>query len=644
MKTATLLRRAATASLLLLSVLPACATTDFTKAGSPDAVAAALGKGAAPPARPVNAAGRPRVYLALGGAAGPRLAAFDLASSRLVWTVPARSSGRVVAGAATIVHADGPTLVGRDAASGHERWRTTIPDGETLVGYALEGERVFFVARHGNELRGGESELVALGTGNGSVLWRRALGTANVAGPAARAGVVAVPNRSQFVSLYAADSGKPLAQVLAKDQAANFVVGLPEGFFYGYGADGMFLLTAETAAGVRSSPFYLRAKFPAFVRPAYHFDMYRPELLDYSAIDRNRVLWRVDTRASRPSFANDIACVLNYRFFFGFDPVSGELRWTYSHPVVEAAAAAHTGTAIVFVTVDGEIGGLDPRTGRLDYRHKLNKEVVTGATFDADGFAPEGGAELPDKPALAAALSSIVWDPDRRFTEVKLFAIDQLAGLPGREVTADLLKVLRTPDMPPAVVKRAADAVVARKDAQAADLFIEALKARTDYAEDTKVANLDVLARAVGALGAREAAVPLALHLRLPETEPAAVIEIARALGALNAQDALPLLRDYLAMYRSDPVYENDPRALVAVADTLLKVGGPTDRELLLYIAEEPRTLPALREYARRALVQSAHASEVSAKPATTKATSAGPSAPSVGKGGENTAARPSNP
>jgi len=252
------------------------------------------------------------------------------------------------------------------------------------------------------------------------------------------------------------------------------------------------------------------------------------------------------------------------------------------------------------------LGALDPRTGRRGYRHRLNKEVVAGATFDAEGFAPQG-SDAPETPTLQSALSSILWDPDRRFAEVKLFAVDQLARLPGREVTADLLKVLRA-DLPAAVAKRAAEAVVARKDPQAADLFIEALKARSDYAEGTKVANLDVLARAVGTLGAREAAGPLAAHLRLPETEPAAVVEIARAMVALHADEGLPLLRDYLAMYRSDPVYQNDPAALLAVAEALIKIGGPTDRELLLFLAEDPRSLAPVREYVRRALVQTAAA------------------------------------
>ena len=74
----------------------------------------------------------------------------------------------------------------------------------------------------------------------------------------------------------------------------------------------------------------------------------------------------------------------------------------------------------------------------------------------------------------------------------------------------------------------------------------------------------------------------------------------------MNADSALPALRDYLAVYRADAYYESDPSALLAVTDALVKLGGPPERELLLYVAEEPRTLSPLREYVRHALMQTA--------------------------------------
>lgn len=589
----------------VLLVSGACAPVGLGRAGNAEAVAAAMARSRSFAAKPINRAGRPIVYLALGGTAGGRLAAFDLAQSRVLWTVPARMTGRLAAGTSIVVHADGGALVARDVGTGAERWRTDIPSGTTLVGYSVDGDAVTFVARRGKELRGGEAELVAIDGASGRVRWRRPLGTSNVGGPAARGGIVAVLNRSQFVSLIDAETGEPLAQALSKEQAANFVTALPEGLFYGYGSDGAYLLSGETATGLRTSPGYLRAKFPPFVRPVYHFDMYSPELMDYSAIDRNRVLWRADVHGPRATFAGDTVCVLNYRFFFGFEGGSGVLRWAYSHPLVEAASAAHTGPAIVFVTTDGELGAIDPRTGRRGYKFRLPGEVVVGATFDADGYAPSGG-DVPEPVSLSASLSSIVWDPDRRFSDVKLFAVDQLAQVPGREITADLLKVLGQEAMPAAVVKRAARALVARKDTAAIDLFVDAIRVHADYADATKPANLDVLARAAGALRAKEAALPLAAHLRLPETQPNVVIEIARALAAMQVDEALPALRDYLAVYRADPIYEGDPSALLAVTDALVKLGGAPERELLLYVAEEPRTLAPVREYVRHALVQTA--------------------------------------
>ena len=583
----------------------ACASADLGRAGNAAAVAAAMERSGTIAARPVNQAGKPIAYLALGGTAGGRLAAFDLALSRTLWTVPAKMTGRVVAGASILVHADGSALVGRDVSNGTELWRREVTGGQTLVGYSVDGDNVYFVARLGKELRGGQAELVAIAGHSGSERWRTALGTANVGGPAARGGVVAVPNRSQFVSIFDAKTGDLLAQALSKDQAANFVYALPEGLFYGYGSDGAYLLSRDTAVGVRSSPGHLSAKFPPFVRPVYHTDTYRPELMDYSAIDRNRVLWRSDVHGFHATFAGNAVCVLNYRFFFGFDPTTGALRWAYNHPAVEAASAAHTGTAILFVTTDGEIGAINPLTGRQTYRHRLPGEVVTGATFDADGFIPSGGV-VPETPSLGAALSSIVWDPDQRFSDVKIFAVDQLARIPGRAITADLLKVLGKEGMPAGVVRRTARALVARKDMQAIDLFVDAIRIHADYVDGARPANLDVLARAAGALRAKEAAGPLAEHLRLPETDPAAVIEIARALAAIDADSALPALRDYLAVYRADPVYEGDPSALLAVTDALVKLGGAPEREFLLYVAEEPRTLAPVRAYVRHALMQTA--------------------------------------
>ncbi|HVV48597.1 MAG TPA: hypothetical protein VHO06_02975, partial [Polyangia bacterium] len=260
-------------------------------------------------------------------------------------------------------------------------------------------------------------------------------------------------------------------------------------------------------------------------------------------------------------------------------------------------------------TAGGELGALDPITGARVYKAALPGEVIRGVTFDADGFAPPAGAAGPP-PDLLGALTEIIADPDQRFPALKLFAIEELGRQPGREVTAKLLEILRAEKAAPLAVQKAGEMLVARRDAGALDLFTAALRAHADYAEKRPAPPVEVLARAVGALGplARAVAPDLDVHLRLPETAPAAAAEIARALVEIGAAESVPALRDFLTMYRADPVYDRDPTALVAAAEALLKLGGPGDRELLLFLAEEPHTAAGLRAHLSRALGDTATA------------------------------------
>jgi outer membrane protein assembly factor BamB len=583
-----------------------CATSAYQRAGSSDDVASALDKTPAGTAtgRPENAAGRPLAFLALGGAKGPRLAAYDLGESRVLWTQPADLKARVAVGADVLVYGATDALVARDVSTGAERWRHPIAKDERLLGYTVEGKNVYLVVQEGGQhVHGGKASVRALEAATGGARWRHEFQSGNVGAPAARGGIVAVPVASQYVTLLDADDGAQVAQVLSNEEAATFVRALPEGLFFG--SAGVFRLMPGTAAGSRKSSGYVKAKLPAFVRPVYWFDLYRPEQGDYSALDRNRILWRM-TPAGDARFRDDLAFVHNYRFFFGFDARTGELKWAYNHPDSEAVASAVVGDAIAFVSADGDVGALDARTGARIFAARLPGEVVRGATFDAEGWTPRGGAT--STPPLSDTLSTIVWDPDRRFWDVKMFAIEELAQQPGRGVTEQLIKVTEQQGLPPAVYQKAGEALVARKDGSAADQLARVLSTHADYAEGKSAPAVDILARAAGAMKATPAAPALVEHLRRPETPPAALTQIARALAAIGATDALPALRDFVTMYRADPLYDGDPTPLVAASEAMLALGGPAERQLLLYLSEEPHTVEPLRVHLRRALAQTAGA------------------------------------
>jgi len=594
---------------LAACALAACATSPFQRAGNADDVAGAVGR-----SQPPAASGRSLAFLALAGAAGPRLAEYDLAASRLVWTQPADVTTRVEVGGSVLVHGGKGTtpngeLVGRDLATGAALWQHPFPSSDHLYGYALDGDALFVVTRSTTTPSKPTGVLAAYDARTGVLRWQTLLPSARVAGPAVRGGVVAVPLESQYVLLYDGATGLALSQVLSTEEAATFVRALPEGFFYG--SRGIFLLGRDTARGSRRATGYLAAHLPAFVRPTYDTDRYRPEQNEYSALDRNRVLWRVAVADGRPRFRDGLAFVHDYRFFFAFDATTAALRWAYVSPE-DAVASTDTGRSILFASANGEIAALDPLTGARIYQAGLPGEVVRGASFDAEGFGPPVTAAPGAPPDLLASLTAIIADPDQRFPALKLFAIEELGRQPGREVTAKLLQILETEKTSPLAIQKAGEMLVARRDAGALDLLTAALRAHADYSAKRPAPPVEVLARAIGALGplARAVAPDLDAHLRLPETSPAAAAEIAKALVQIGAGESVPALRDFLTMYRADPGYERDPTALVAAAEALLKLGGSTDRELLLFLAEEPHTAAGLRAHLSRALGETATAAK----------------------------------
>lgn len=581
------------------------------KSGDPAEVSRALGSAQASPRGPHNAGARPLVFLALTQpGAGERLVAVDLRAVRQLWSQPADVSGRVAVGHTLLVHseADGG-IVARSIDTGAVLWRRDQPTGATLAGYAVDGDDVYVVDRlAAGQPRDRGAHLVGL-SASGRSRFRLDL-PGGAGAPAARGGLVAVPYQSQFVGLVDGRSGTLLAEILSREEAAQFVAALPEGLFFG--SRGVFLASAATASGSRQAPGYLQAKLPEFVRVVYHHDMYRPEQNAYSALDRNRILWRVAAGAARPGFTDGLVVVQSFRFFFGMEAATGKLRWVYNHPREDAVSSAHVGNAIVFATGDGAIGALDATTGRRRLLVSVpglagRGTVIKGATFDAEGWVPDGlGAAAA--PPLHQALTSIIVDPDKRFSDVKLFALDELAAQPGREVTADLLNILEHGEGHPLLPQRATDALIARKDPAAVELYVAAVKAHPDYAESRRPQQLDVLARALTRLGAQAAVPALVEHLRLPDTNPSAVRDIADAVLATGARDAIEPFRDFLSEYRADPAFVNEPGPLIAAAEVLLKLGSTADRALLLFVMEEPKTVSALRVSLRRALAQTSGA------------------------------------
>ncbi len=603
-----------TAALVLAAIGCTAMTAQdaFRGAGDPVRVRAALARSKSSGGSPLNRSGKPMAFLVTTGVGtgGPEIIAVDLSGPRVVWRKAADVAARVAVGSSVIVAAERGggregELVGRDLQDGAIRWRSGLPSTRSRVGYAIDGDDVYEVSQPAGS-RGGtrEATLTAYDGKSGSVRYRVDL-VGESGAPAARGGIVAVPRRSQYVTLIDGASGEILADILSRQEAATFVRALPEGLFFG--SRGVFLASHETAMGGHDSGGYLQAKLPPFVRPLYHFDMYRANEADYSALDRNRVLWRVTADQTKASFTGGQVVVHNFRFFFGFDAATGSLRWAYSQPRTDVAGAEHTGGRIVFVTAEGELGALDAASGRRVWKARVPGSddrplQIRGVTFDVEGFSPQASAA--EAKSLPGTLADIAWEHDTRFTEAKIFAVTELAKLPGKEVTRELLRALEGgAELPGPVVNKAIDALIARQDLDALDLYVKALQVHPDYAEDRRPTRLDVFARAVTALKAKQALPALVEHLRLPDTDQEFVRDVAEAVIAMQARDATEPFSDFLLQYRADPAFNLRPQALMAACDVLLKLGGSPERTTLLFVAEDARTLAPLRAYIWKAFL-----------------------------------------
>jgi hypothetical protein len=415
-----------------------------------------------------------------------------------------------------------------------------------------------------------------------------------------------VPYAHQSLTFVDGVTGKETARVRSTDEEITFVRASREGFFYG-GGKGVYLLDEKSASGNRKESSYVEANLGSDqIRTFYWWDGYELAQADYTAFDRNRLLWRAEPQAGNVAFHDDAVVLHSYRYFFAFDARQGKLRWAYAHPRMDLVAADDVGPSVVFASVDGDIGVIDAKTGELRGAQKTGLRL-TGVTFDADGYAGSVGTASAEKIDVIQTLSGIIWDRDARFTAVKVFAVDALGSVPGRDASAALLKVvLAEKDVPPAVQKKAGEELVARKDAEAAPLYVDALKLRYDFLEDRHPHGVDVLARACASLAAPpgDAAPLLSAHLLDAATPQAALKDIAGALANLGSPAATAGLREFLLTYRSDPAFLVDPAALNLAGEGLLKNDGGEGRRTVAYVVGDKRTLPAVSAYLKKALDQ----------------------------------------
>src|SRR5690606_15033645 len=212
-----------------------------------------------------------------------------------------------------------------------------------------------------------------------------------------------------------------------------------------------------------------------------------------------------------------------------------------------------------------------------------------------------------------------------------------LGAQKGETAVRDLVALVQDEDGSPALRDAAAQALAARGEPAALPALIAALEVRHDYLAGTRPRAVGALSRAVAALGRAElaaadrgrAVAALVAHLRAPETPEADLDGIVAALAAIGGGAEVEPLRAFVLLYRTDPAFASDAGA-VGRALSALAAAGEAGVELVRFVAGDPRTQPAVKEVAARALPQEPTGEQDAAAPDPDAATGA----PPAGSGG----------
>ena len=511
-----------------------------------------------------------------------QLRAVDLAAGKTLWSVAADVRSRIVVGASLVSALEGADLVSRAISDGHVAWKLPLGPGARLIGLAADGDRIVYAVTEtlAASRRGAWTVASVVG---GRETWRLPA-PGEIGAPQAAAGLVYLPLQSQWLAILDGEHGTVLARVRRNDLAIAGVRAVEGGTTYGSRA------VLRLSDGPGAVP--LAARLPDGIETRWFVDGYDPVQTSYSAFDRMRLLWHP---APRGGFAGPVVA-LSFRALFAYDPDSGVLLWARLLPRAEVVTAEDSGAAILIATADGEIVVLDPLNGAILGQVTTGARLA-GAAFAVEGFRP---AHPPAEPASSdEALLAMVRDKDARLGAEKRLAVRELGRRGNLAATTGLVGLITDEATPVEIAEDAAAALLGGPDARVVAPIIAALAVHADRTTGRTPRGVGVLARALGAARVSEAVAPLLDHLEDPATPPAVAGEIGAAVVLIGDAAALPRLVSVLLLSRCDPA---ETEIADVALDATFALGGAAERQVLSYVAEDPRTAPEVAARAREKL------------------------------------------
>ncbi|HEX4354652.1 MAG TPA: hypothetical protein VHZ95_17100 [Polyangiales bacterium] len=580
--------------LALLALSPACAgTSGAFSARYPDNVEGDLRVLAQ---RIEAAPKREAAPIAVGVSNTRQVYAYDLATRRVIWQVPAAPSFAPQLAGAFVVMQEGERVIGLDLKTGASRFQFAAA-GMHLVGAdgAADGCVVSLVSGQGTFAK---SRVVLLR--GGTRAWSRDLNFP-VGVPALVGSVVLVPWSNQYLSGLDAESGVEFARLRVRDGVISHAL-VSDGQVYAGSQSGIGALNHDLiAADLKTGPHYEAPKQELPGRPLFLRDAYSTKPLPQpeSAENRIRLTWQPEVRDGKIELAGNNLYLTFYRFVFALDPTDLALHWVYTHDVDLVGARAER-DGVVIGDAKGEMRYLAAQSGDTLW---LEKNAPPSLVIEMPSDQNAIGSSVQHTIAatdIRKQLAAAAQDPDSRLVPVRLLAVDLLAKVSDPAATSDLLALCEDERTTVSVRKAACNALRQRSNGN--EYVLAALRRHAAYLEGTSAPPVGALAKAAVTEKETRATPLLIAHLRDPNTPTQGLAELVKSLGELRDVSAAPALADFLLLYHADPIDEHLARALEITPEALVRLQGQAARETLVRVVDDPLSAGNVQESARKAI------------------------------------------
>ncbi|GAC1360955.1 MAG: hypothetical protein NVSMB47_13430 [Polyangiales bacterium] len=513
----------------------------------------------------------PDAVVAVTGTA--ELTGMDLSSGK-TWTYKHPLDRRPRIAGPLVVGAGGGEVFALDARTGAEKWKNANLKGKLLAA-GSDGTATALTLKTDEG-----SRLVVLGP-DGKLKVDKTT-EMPLAAPAVASGMVFVPWKALYVSVFDVNSGDQLATFIT-DTETTMVRPIGGALFAGQGRLVRFdagLVKAKQGGSALAIP---PNDLPNVSRRDIYVGPEHDDRLPADAIDQTALAGR-PTPSGAAGFVADRIYGGYYKLIMGWTAKDAKLAWVHTGKAdLVAASAGNDG--VVTVDESGEVKLLAASNGAMVKSYQLGKPVLDADVLvDALVIGTGGGkGDLTDQIREAVTLNS------NDLATAQLYLVQQLATDGNEAATKVLLEVADAEKTSTAMKDESRKAIAMRTNGAAA--MLEMLGRHANFLKDTRTPPVGPMAKALAAMKEKKAAQPLLDQLLDPALPNRDLLDTAEGVGALASKDQLPQLQKFVDLYRgsaSGNLALSD--AVGAIASALIKVGGADGKNWLVAVQKDALT------------------------------------------------------